>query len=431
MSEIARKSVESFAARILGQAFGVAGAIVIARELGPSGKGIFVYAGTALAMLQMLNSGQSAAIAWQYTRKARQPATLLRAMGTVLAAVTIPVVAVLALVSFAFPGQQPLLAVAIALPFAVFVQSSTGFFLADGDVRAINIQQLLIAALSAGIYMPLLILLHANLQVLFAVWIASFAAAALYTAFKLRPYAHKQAGAPDTALIREQIGYAGQVSLNSTVSYLNFRIDVFIIMVLLGQSALGVYSIGIGLGELLWQLSRPMATASFSRIARGTEREAALATATCMRHSLALVLIGAVIIFFAAPPLIPLVYGAKFAGAGIVARVLLPGIIAYSMMPTLGTFFSQQLGQPRTPLIFSSCSMILCAVLTVVMLPHFGILGGAIATSVSYCIAFTAAAAYFMRRTGISPQRLFRMTRGDFEPYRSLIPRRRAGSIRG
>lgn len=426
MSEIARKSVESFGARILGQAFGVAGAIVIARELGPSGKGIFVYAGTALAMLQMLNSGQSAAIAWQYTRKARQPATLLRAMGAVLAAVTIPLAVVLALVSFAFPGQQALLPVAIALPFAVFVQSSTGFFLADGDVRAINIQQLLIAALSAGIYMPLLIVLHANLEILFAVWIASFAAAAIYTAFKIRRYAHMAegtAGTAGTALIREQLGYAGQVSLNSTVSYLNFRIDVFIIMVLLGQSALGVYSIGIGLGELLWQVSRPMATASFSRIARGTETQAAHATATCMRHSFALVLLGAVVIFFAAPPLIPLVYGPQFAQAGLVARVLLPGIVAYSMMPSLGTFFSQQLGRPRIPLMFSSASTVLCAVMTVIMLPHFGILGGAIATSVSYCIAFSAATIYFIRRTQIPPRRLFTLSRSDLEPYRSMFAR--------
>lgn len=430
MSEIARKSVENFATRIIGQAFGVAGAIVIARTLGPTGKGVFTYAGTVLAMFQMVNAGQSAAIAWQYTKRNRAPAQLLRAMTGVQALMALPVVAGLVLAAIFAPGQEALLPVAIAVPFAIFVQSSTGFLLADGDVRAINVQQLLMGVLSAAVYMPLLLVMHADLTVLFAVWAGGFAAGAVYTGFKLRKYAHMREGTPAAGLLREQLGYAGQVSLNGTVSYLNFRIDVFIIMALLGQSALGVYSIGIGLGELLWQLSRPMATASFARIARGTEREAALATATCMRHSLALVLIGAVIIFFAAPPLIPLVYGAKFAGAGIVARVLLPGIIAYSMMPTLATFFSQQLGQPRTPLIFSSCSMILCAVMTVLMLPHFGILGGAIATSVSYCVAFTAAAVYFMRRTGISPQRLFRMTRGDFEPYRSLLPRKRAGSIR-
>jgi O-antigen/teichoic acid export membrane protein len=143
-----------------------------------------------------------------------------------------------------------------------------------------------------------------------------------------------------------------------------------------------------------------------------------------MRHSFALVLVGAIVIFFAAPPLIPLVYGKQFAHAGIVARALLPGIVAYSMMPTLATFFSQQLGRPRIPLIFSTISTVICAVLTVILLPRFGIVGGAIATSVSYCLAFTAAVIYFVRRTRIAPLRLFALSAGDLAPYRSLLTHR-------
>jgi O-antigen/teichoic acid export membrane protein len=430
MSEIAKKSVENFAARIIGQAFGVAGAIVIARTLGPSGKGVFTYAATVVAMFQMINAGQSSAIAWQYTRRKRRASDLLRAMGSVQVVFVLPVIAGLIAAAIFLPGQQALLAAAAAVPFALFVQSSTGFFLADGDVRAVNVQQILMGVLSAAAYMPLLIVLHANLAVLFAVWVAGFVAAAVYTAFKLRRYAQITEGDAANGLVREQLGYAGQVSLNSAVQYLNFRIDVFIIMALLGQSALGVYSIGIGLGEVLWQVSRPMVTASFARIARGSESEAAAATATCMRHSFALVLLGAIVIFFAAPPLIPLVYGRQFAEAGLVARLLLPGIIAYSMMPTLATFFAQQLGQPRIPLIFSSVSTVLCAVITFLTIPHFGILGGAMATSASYCVAFTAAATYFVRRTRIAPRWLFALTRADLEPYRSLIART-AGSLRG
>lgn len=430
MSEIARKSVENFAARIAAQAFSVAGAIVVARMLGPSGKGIFSYAGTVLAMIQMANAGQSAAIAWQYTRKNRAPADLLSAMLRVLGAMALPVFLGLVLAAVFAPGQRELLAVAAALPFALFAQSATGFFLADGHVRMINIQQIVIGVCSAAIYMPLLIFAHAGLPVLFAIWVCGYIAGALYSAIVLRRYARMREGDSSARITVEQLQYGGQVSLNSAVQFLNFRIDVFLIMFILGQSALGVYSIGIGIGEMLWQLSRPMVTASFSRIARGNEAEAASATATCMRHSFVLVLLGAIVVFFAAPPLIPLVYGAKFASAGIVARVLLPGIVAYSMMPTLATFFAQQLGQPRIPLIFSSLSTVLCAGVTIAALPHFGIVGGALATSISYCVAFTAAVIYFVHRTRIAPHRLFALSRSDLEPYRSLFARR-AGSIRG
>jgi O-antigen/teichoic acid export membrane protein len=424
MSSIAKKSVQTFAARIVTQAFSIAGAIVIARTLGASGKGFFSYAGTVLAMLQMLNAGQAAAISWQYAKKGRSPAQLIRAMSTILAAFTLPVAVALLAVAFFVPHQQTLLAVAIALPFALFAQSATGFFLADGDVRMVNVQQLIISAGSVAVYIPLLVFVHAGLPVLLAIWAAGYIAGGVYSFVKLREYGRRNEPGEAKIVIKEQLGYGAQVSLNSAVQYLNFRIDVFLIMFLLGQSALGVYSIGIGIGEMLWQLSRPMVTASFGSIARGTESQAANTTATCMRHSFTLVLLAAVIVFFAAPPLIPLVYGKQFAQAGLVARVLLPGIIAYSMMPTLATFFSQQLGQPRLPLIFSSISTVLCAIMTVALLPHFGIVGGALATSVSYCIAFGAAVTYFVQRTQIAPRRIFTLSRSDLEPYRALLTSR-------
>lgn len=421
MSSIAKKSVENFAARIAAQAFSIGGAIVVARALGPGGKGIFVYAGSVLAMLQMANAGQAAAIAWQYAQRDRSPARLLRVMVRVLGTFALPVALMLALAGVFVPGQQALLAVAIALPFALFAQSATGFFLADGDVRMINVQQLVIGVLSVSIYVPLLLFAHAGLPVLFAIWIGGYAAGALYSALRLRPYARNQAGNDDANLVKEQMGYGAQIGLNSAVQFLNFRIDVFLIMFMLGQTALGVYSIGIGIGEVLWQLSRPMATAAFGVIARGTEAQAADATAACMRHSFVLVVLASVVVFFAAPPLVPLVYGKQFAEAAVVSRFLLPGIMAYSMMPTLATFFAQQLGQPRVPLIFSSVSTILCGAITALTLPHFGIVGGAIATSVSYIAAFSAAAAYFVQRTKIKPLRLFTLSRSDLRPYRTLL----------
>jgi O-antigen/teichoic acid export membrane protein len=418
---ISRKSLENFLARIAAQAFSIVGAIVVARMLGPSGKGAFSYAGTVLAMLQMANAGQAAAISWQYAKKGRATGDLVRAMLRILGAIALPAGVALVLVGLFVPGQHALIAVALALPFALFAQSSTGFFLADGDVRMINVQQILIGVLSVAAYAPLLVLRHAGLNVLFAIWVGGYIAGALYSAVRLRAYAIAPADATAKNVVKEQLRYGGQVSMNSAVQYLNFRIDVFIVMFMLGQTQLGVYSIGIGIGEILWQLSRPIVTASFGSIARGTESQAANTTAACMRHSFALVLIAAVIAFVAAPPLVPLVYGPQFAHAGIVARVLLPGIIAYSMMPILGTFFAQQLGQPRIPLMFSSLSTVICAALTIVLLPRVGIVGGAIATSVSYCIAFAAAVSYFVHRTRIGPRRIFTLSRTDLEPYRALF----------
>jgi O-antigen/teichoic acid export membrane protein len=372
-------------------------------------------------MILTLNSGQSSALAYQYVKQQCAPGKLIAVMVRILAVIALPTAIGLALVGWLVPHQQSLIPVAIVLPFALFSQSATGLFLADSNVRNVWTQQSFPIVIAALVYIPLLIFAHAGIWVLFAVWAGSYAAGAVYTAFALRPYARRTEG--NNPSLRQQLSWAAQISLNAVVAFLNFRIDVFIIMFMLGQSALGVYSIGIGLGELLWQLTQPIATASFGRIARGSEAEAADLTATCMRHSFMLVFIGAIVLFFVAPPLIPMVYGKSFAASGTVTRLLLPGIIAYSVMPVLARFYTQQLGNPRIPLTFSSLSMVLCAITTVLLLPHFGIAGGAVATSVSYMTAFTASAIYFVRRTGIRPQRLFKFTRGDLVPYRSVVMR--------
>lgn len=421
MSDIAKKSVELFIARTIMQVCSVLGAIVIARTLGASGKGLFTYGSSLLAMILTLNSGQSSAIAYQYAKRHCAPSSLVAVMVRILLAISVPAMLALALVGWLVPHQQSLIPVAIALPFALFSQSATGLFLADSNVRNVWTQQSFPIVIAALIYVPLLLFAHASVWVLFAVWAVSYAAGAIYTVSALRPYMLRHEGNPPN--LREQLGWSAQISLNSVVAFLNFRIDVFIIMFMLGQSALGVYSIGIGLGELLWQLSQPIASASFGRLARGTETEAAQLTATCMRHSFALVILGALVLFFIAPPLIPLVYGKAFAASGMVTRLLLPGIIAYSVMPILARFYTQQLGNPRVPLVFSALSMVLCAVLTVSLLPRFGIFGGALATSISYLIAFTCSASYFIRRTHISPRRLFAFSRQDLLPYRSLVLR--------
>jgi O-antigen/teichoic acid export membrane protein len=136
-----------------------------------------------------------------------------------------------------------------------------------------------------------------------------------------------------------------------------------------------------------------------------------------MRHSFALVLACSVAVYVFGPPLVVLVYGPQFAGAGPVLRLLLPGIVAYSAMPVLAAFFSQQLGNPRVPLFFSTVSMLLCAVITAATLRHFGIRAGAIATSVSYITAFALAVTYFMRRTRLPIGRLFVLSFDDLQAY--------------
>ncbi len=122
--------------------------------------------------------------------------------------------------------------------------------------------------------------------------------------------------------------------------------------------------------------------------------------------------------------------GPAFSYGAVITIALLPGIVAYSMMPALAAFFSQQLGEPRVPFYFSALSTAVCAVVTALALPHFGIIAAAVATSISYTIAFVAAAVYFIRRTGMTVGRIFALSGDDFRPYYLLLTSA-VGALRG
>ncbi len=420
MSDIAKKSLETFAVRVSAQLCVAAGGIVIARTLSATGKGEFTYAGTILGMLLMATVGHNKAVLWQYGRRGLPSGAVLRVMFMVVTAVSAPLVLAMALIGWLVPSQNVLLFAAVAIPFAIFAQSAMGIFLAEGDMRRINIMSLF-PAVAVFVYVPLILFVHRSLSVALGVWALSYVAAGIYMWFALRRYRRDYEELAVRPLLKEQVTFGSQACLSSLVQYFDFRIDVFLVIYMLGSAALGVYSVGIAIGEFIWQLSSAMINPALQDIGGKDRQRAVAVTAKCMRHSFVLVFGAAVLVALLVGRLVPLLYGPAFAYGAVITLALLPGIVAYSMMPSLAAFFSQQLGQPRTPFYFSASSAVVCAAVTALSLPHFGIIAAAVATSISYTAAFLAAAIYFVRRTGIDVRSIFALSTDDVRPYYTLL----------
>jgi O-antigen/teichoic acid export membrane protein len=430
MSSIAKKGVETFVTRVAMQIFSAGGGVAIARTLGPTGKGEFAYAGAILVFALMATCGHTDAVFWQYGKRRLPPMAIIRVMILVVVAVCAPIVLGLVLIGLLIPSQASLLFVAAAVPPAVFAQSASGLLLGDGDVRPINLQQVFPSVLATLVYVPLLLFVYRSISVPLTAWAAAYAVGGIYMALVLRRYRSSASAGDLKPLAREQLTFGSQACLSSLGAFLDFRIAFFVIMFMLGNAALGVYSIGIALGEFLWHVSNAMIFPALKDIGGTDEARAAEVTAKCMRHSFLLVLLGAVFVAILARRVVPLVYGPAFSYGAVVTIALLPGIIAYSMMPALASFFSQQLGRPRIPFYFSALSTVLCGVVTVLTLPHFGIIAAAMATSISFSAAFAAALIYFGRRTGLGGRRIFALSADDLRPYYSLLTSC-VGAIRG
>ena len=408
--------------RVSTQLFAAAGGVVIARTLLPSGKGAYTYAGTILGFALMMAVGHTRAVLWQYGKRDVPATSVIRVLIFVVAGVSIPLAIGLALTGVILPSQRSLLFVAVALPFAMFGQSVAGIFLADGNVRTLNIKELFPYVLAPLVYVPIIVFFYQSLWVVLAAWAASYVVAAVYISFALRRYYRGGARSTSTrGLAKEQLIFGSQAGLSSLAQYLDFRIDVILVMFMLGSAALGIYSVGIAIGEFIWQISSAMINPSLKDIAGKDFARAAEVTAKCMRHSLVLVALAALCVGLLARQLVPLLYGPAFSYGAVLTIALLPGIIAYSMMPAPAAFFSQQLGRPSLPSYFSALSATVCAIVTFLTLPRFGLIAAAVATSVSYSVAFLFAVIYFARVSGLRGSRIFAYSADDLRPYYSLV----------
>lgn len=423
MSEFRRKTVETFALRVLTLSFGVVTGIVMARALGPTGKGVFAYATTVVALLVTISGGASAAISRQYGRLHRPRGVVYASMLRFFLTIVLPIAAIVAAAG-SLTHQTALAAAAVVFACAFFTQTSMAFLLADGEVRWANIQGLLIAAALALAVAALCWGFHYGVGAALVAWACIYVAMGLYSLRVLAPFRGEAgtAGERRTAFV-EQLQFGARVTANQLLSALNYQIDIFIVLYMLGHASLGVYSVAVGVGQMLWQFSQPLAVTSYGRVTRGSPEEAARTTVLCVRHALLTVGAAAVVLFLVGPWLVQFVYGARFAQSGIALRWLLPGIVAYCVVPFFAQYFTLQLGRPAINTAVIGTSTLVCAVVTVALARHFGIVAGAIGTSLSYSAAFTICAIIFCRRAHVPFLELLTVRRSDLQQYTALLSR--------
>jgi hypothetical protein len=247
------------------QGLQIAAGIAISRVYGPPGKGLVTYAGIAMLGAIAIADGLISAIARQCANEdANVPATYAAAVRIILL-VSLVVAVPLALLGAFVPAQRALLFVGFSFPFALYVQTMSGFHLVTLRVERTNVASLVVNAGAALAMLIAILLARPSINVIMAIWTAGYVAGAAIIRGGL---GHGRAD-PDrkrsaySALMR----FAIRSSSASLMTFLASRIDVFIIAATLSATALGNYTLALAVGELMWQLARAMSWSAFGRVA--------------------------------------------------------------------------------------------------------------------------------------------------------------------
>jgi O-antigen/teichoic acid export membrane protein len=418
-------SVLLFWSKVAGNIGFFAAVLILARALGPSGRGTIAFITvTVLVAARVAGLGMGEATAFFVARRPEARGALfvnavIFMLGSALLAATVACGALVALGEDrpAGIGGRELAIIAAATLISALGDAGYVFLLGSGRLRAVA----LITASASWLYPLFLVALWSTvgLTVLRAAlaWAAAESARALvYLGQSKRGLPLRR---PHPGLLVEAIRFGSRAWIGSLARFLNFRTDQLLMGFLASEAALGIYAVAVNASEVLLYLPAATATALLPAAARtegGLRTEQALrAFRSAAVVTAAAALVGALL----GPVLLPLIFGAAFEGSVTPFLWLLPGALGFAATAV----FSYALVAGASPGLSSVgplVSLALGVVLDLILIPRFGASGAAAAASAAFLAGGCAALAAFRHRNRFAWRSLLLPRRGDLVVFRAL-----------
>jgi O-antigen/teichoic acid export membrane protein len=203
---------------------------------------------------------------------------------------------------------------------------------------------------------------------------------------------------PSISRIRETVVYSIKAHVSSLAGMLNRRQDVVLLGVLSSASAVGIYSVGVALSELLWNIPSSIGVPLIARSLQEDPERGAEVAAQAARVTLLVMVAITAVFALVIRPLISLVYTAGFANAAWVYLLLVPGTIVYGLGSVLLNYLVAHGSlYPRVALSVTVSNL----VLNLALIPFLGMYGAALASSISYSGAGVYYTVAFLRSTDL------------------------------
>lgn len=213
---------------------------------------------------------------------------------------------------------------------------------------------------------------------------------------------------------------------------LNYRIDYLMLGRLQDASTVGIYSVGVGIAELLWQIPLSMGLVLFARSLGWSAEDAREKIAhvyRVLRLILPCVLFGAAALIVGSWYLLVPIYGAPFRASFPVLVCLIPGTVPLTLFLFLHVFAAGQ-GRPHLSLHGFLPGLVVNVGLNLVMIPRLGAVGAALSSTLSYALSVALYLRVFLREFDGSLREVFLLRGDDLAALWGILRRRPRGASR-
>lgn len=408
-----------------GGLIGLVASIIIARILGPEGRGVYaLLVKTMIILTAVCQFGLPEVMLSQMRKGRRKPgaiaanALFVVLFGTGLSAVGL---------WFGFPYLQETILNGVSerllwiafwiLPFGLGFVFFGRMIQLDGQVETYNRLQLLRSALALGILIALLFVWYSPVEAAVMSLIISYLLVLLVSLYLVRRSVAVERWAIHRGLLREVLKGGMKVQWGMLALIVSQQLGLFLLNIFSDLETVGWFAVALGITNYLMMLSTSIQTVLQSwmpgaEVAEGRMADRVVAVA---RHTMIIQCGFALALAVSGWVLIRVLYGQDFTPAYLPMLLLLPAVPVRGIRQIISSYFNYQkrLGLP-------SLSTVLAAVvnggLALILIPQAGMAGAAVATTTGQIASLIFLLAFFRRMTGQSVWALT-PTSGDFHYY--------------
>ena len=401
-TELRRNVFESYGTRVLVVAVTFATAVVIARELGPSGRGFYAVAAAVGAIgVQFSNLGLHLSNTYYVAKdRALLPVLIGNTLAVIIAACFVTALSGIGLVLLPklSPIHGALLLLALAsVPIGLAYLLTQGLLLGVNEVRAYNQIECGSKLLALALICVPALVHRGTVELFFGMTLSSVVVSFLWALLRLRRVLIEP---PELSLavFRQSISTGINAYMILFFGFLVLRIDLLMVKYMLGATEAGYYSISQVLAENTMMFPVVVGSLLFPKLSAIREREEKVRLANkAVLATAALMLPAVVIAALAAAPIISVAFGRNFLPAVTPFVLLMPGTYFLGIEIVMVQLLNSE-GFPSAIVVAWIADTIVNIGLNLWVIPRYGITGASIVSSVCYFLMFLIVLAVVWKR---------------------------------
>jgi len=439
MGNFTQNTLITFITRVLTAIFGILITIVIARTLGAEGQGIYSLAILLPSTLLIFTIfGVNISSTFYIGKKKYTPGEVFsnNIFFTSFLSISTFLIGLIIIFFFSdkvFPGvEKNYLFLALGLiPFNLFFELISSILLGMQEIKKYNAISFLQSFLFLFLVAVLLLGLKFGVTMIIFSQIFSFIIAGIILFF----VAKKEIGTFVLKLnknyIKDAFNYGMKNYLGGVLTFLHYRIDLFLVNLFINPIAVGFYYVAVRLAESIWLISNSAATVLFPKVASETnEKNLKEFTPLVCRNILFITFLIAILLLILSHLIITLLYSEKFLDSIYPFQILLIGTFFIAGWKILASDIAAR-GKPMLNTYIVGFSVILNIILNILWISKWGIAGAAWATTISYFSLLIITIFIYTKISGNKIKEIIFPQKSDFLFYKNilLIMRKKAKEI--